>query len=69
MAILSKTSVALAHPTVSTASVFGLRASLISEAVRDAVHGAAGIDVCAPYEAELKGLQGTHSLYSVKIPA
>jgi adenylate cyclase len=41
---------------------------LISDAVREAVDGAAGIDVCAPYDAELKGLQGTHSLYAVKIP-
>jgi adenylate cyclase len=36
--------------------------------VREAVDGAAGIDLCAPCEAELKGLQGTHSLYAVKIP-
>ncbi|MDT5023455.1 MAG: adenylate cyclase [Mycobacterium sp.] len=41
---------------------------LISEAVREAVDGAADIDLCAPREAELKGLQGTHSLYAVKIP-
>ncbi len=41
---------------------------LISDAVRDAVEGAAGIDLCAPREAELKGLQGVHRLYAVKIP-
>jgi adenylate cyclase len=41
---------------------------LISDAVRDAVDGAAGIDLCPPCEVELKGLQGTHSLYAVKIP-
>ena len=41
---------------------------LVSEAVREAVDGAAGIDLCAPYEAELKGLQGMHQLYAVKIP-
>jgi class 3 adenylate cyclase len=40
---------------------------LISEAVRSAVDGAAAIDVCAPLEAELKGLQGTHRLFAVKI--
>jgi adenylate cyclase len=42
---------------------------LISDALREAVSGAAGIDLCAPREAELKGLQGTHSLYAVKVPA
>lgn len=41
---------------------------LISEAVRDAVDGAAGIEFGAPRAAELKGLQGTHSVYAVTIP-
>ena len=42
---------------------------LVSEAVRESLDGAAGIDLCAPREAELKGLQGTHQLYAVTIPA
>jgi adenylate cyclase len=41
---------------------------LVSDAVREAVDSVAGIDLCAPREAELKGLQGTHQLYAVKIP-
>ena len=41
---------------------------LISDAVREAIAGASGIDLCAPREAELKGLQGIHQLYAVKIP-
>jgi class 3 adenylate cyclase len=41
---------------------------LVSEAMREAVHGAAGIELCAPREAELKGLQGIHQLYAVKVP-
>ena len=41
---------------------------LVSDAVRESVEGAAGIALCAPREAELKGLQGTHRLYVVKIP-
>jgi adenylate cyclase len=41
---------------------------LVSDAVRAVVDGAAGIDLCAPREAELKGLQGIHQLYAVKIP-
>lgn len=41
---------------------------LVSDAVREAVDGAAGIDLYAPRDAELKGLQGIHRLYAVKIP-
>lgn len=41
----------------------------VSEAVREAVDGLPGINLCAPREAELKGLQGTHQLYAVKVPA
>jgi adenylate cyclase len=41
---------------------------LVSDAVRAVVDGAADIDLCAPREAELKGLQGIHQLYAVKIP-
>jgi adenylate cyclase len=41
---------------------------LVSEALREAV-GGADIGLCAPREAELKGLQGTHRLYAVKVPA
>jgi adenylate cyclase len=41
---------------------------LISDAVREVVDGVAGIALCAPREAELKGLQGIHQLYAVKIP-
>jgi adenylate cyclase len=40
---------------------------LVSDAVREVVDGAAGIELCAPREAELKGLQGIHQLYAVKI--
>jgi class 3 adenylate cyclase len=42
---------------------------LVSEAVREAVDGAPNIDLSEPREAELKGLQGTHQLYAVKVPA
>lgn len=42
---------------------------LVSDAIRDAVDGAPAIALCAPREAELKGLQGTHQLYAVKVPA
>src|ERR1700722_17191804 len=42
---------------------------LVSEAVREALDGASGITLCASREAELKGLQGTHQLYAVKVPA
>jgi adenylate cyclase len=42
---------------------------LVSDAMRQAVDGAPEIDLCAPQEAELKGLQGIHQLYAVKIPA
>jgi adenylate cyclase len=41
---------------------------LVSGAVREAIDGVAGIDLCPPREAELKGLQGVHELYAVKIP-
>lgn len=40
---------------------------LVSEPVRDAVDGTPDIELCAPYEVELKGLQGTHNLYPVKV--
>src|SRR6202012_1357960 len=42
---------------------------LVSEAVRDVVDGAPSIDLSGPRTAELKGLQGTHQLYAVKVPA
>lgn len=41
---------------------------LVSDAVREAIAGTAGVDLCAPREVELKGLQGIHRLYAVKIP-
>jgi class 3 adenylate cyclase len=41
---------------------------LVSESLREAIDGVPGIDLCAPREAELKGLQGIHALYAVKIP-
>ncbi|CDO86211.1 cyclase [Mycobacterium triplex] len=40
---------------------------LVSEQVRDAINGAPDIELCAPYEAELKGLPGTYHLYPVKV--
>jgi class 3 adenylate cyclase len=40
---------------------------LVSEAVRDAVDGRPDIELCPPREVELKGLQGTHNLYAVKV--
>jgi adenylate cyclase len=40
---------------------------LVSEAVRDAVDGRPDIEFCPPREVELKGLQGTHNLYAVKV--
>ncbi|OBA58377.1 cyclase [Mycobacterium sp. 1100029.7] len=40
---------------------------LVSEAVREAIAGAADIELSEPYEVELKGLQGTHNLYPVKV--
>ena len=42
---------------------------LVSESVRDAIDGLPDIELCAPVEAELKGLLGTHNLYAVKVPA
>jgi class 3 adenylate cyclase len=44
-------------------------AILVSESVRDAINGLPDIELCAPVEAELKGLQGSHNLYSVKASA
>ena len=41
---------------------------LISDAVREALAGAAVIDLYGPRDAELKGLQGIHQLYGVKVP-
>jgi class 3 adenylate cyclase len=40
---------------------------LVSEAVRDAVDGRPDIELCPPREVELKGLQGTHNLYAIKV--
>jgi len=40
---------------------------LVSEPVRDAIDGRPGIELCTPREVELKGLQGTHNLYPVKV--
>jgi class 3 adenylate cyclase len=42
---------------------------LVSEAVREAVDGVPNIDLSEPRAAALKGLQGTHQLYAVKVPA
>jgi adenylate cyclase len=42
---------------------------LVSEAVRDAVDGASDIELCEPYEAELKGFDGSHNLYPIKVSA
>src|SRR6201985_1670097 len=42
---------------------------LVSEAVRDVVDGAPSIDLSEPRAAELKGLQGTHQLYAIEVPA
>ena len=41
---------------------------LVSEAVHDAVADVAAIDLCEPRETELKGLQGSHNLYAVRLP-
>jgi adenylate cyclase len=38
---------------------------LVSEPVHDAVDGLAGIRFGPPREVELKGLQGTHTVYAV----
>jgi len=40
---------------------------LVSESVRDAIDGLPDIELCAPREVELKGLQGSHNLYTVKV--
>jgi class 3 adenylate cyclase len=42
---------------------------LVSEAVREAVEGVPNIELSEPRAAELKGLQGIHQLYAVKVPA
>lgn len=42
---------------------------LVSESVREAVDGASGIEFSEPREAELKGFQGTYSLYPVDVAA
>jgi len=42
---------------------------LVSESVRDAVDGRPDIALCRPRKVELKGLQGTHNLYEVKLSA
>ncbi len=42
---------------------------LVSESVRDAIDGLPDVELCAPIEAELKGLQGSYNLYAVKVPA
>ena len=39
----------------------------MSESVRDAIDGLPDIELCAPCEVELKGLQGSHNLYPVKV--
>jgi len=41
---------------------------LVSESVRDAISDLADIELCMPREVELKGLQGSHHLYPVKVP-
>lgn len=41
---------------------------LVSESVRDVIDGQPDIELCAPREVELKGLQGWHNLYPVKLP-
>ena len=41
---------------------------LVSESVRDAIDGLPDIELCEPCEVELKGFQGWHSLYPVKVP-
>jgi len=40
---------------------------LVSESVRDAIDGLPDIELCAPREVELKGLQGSHNLYPIKV--
>ncbi|MGB9226262.1 adenylate/guanylate cyclase domain-containing protein [Mycobacterium sp.] len=40
---------------------------LVSESVREAIDGLPDIELCTPREVELKGLQGTHHLYPVKV--
>jgi adenylate cyclase len=40
---------------------------LVSESVCDAIDGLPDIELCTPREVELKGLQGSHNLYPVKV--
>jgi len=40
---------------------------LVSESVRDAVDGRSDIKLCPPRAVELKGLQGAHNVYAVKV--
>ena len=40
---------------------------LVSESVRAAIGSLPDIELCAPVEVELKGLQGSHNLYPVKM--
>lgn len=40
---------------------------LVSESVRDAIDGLPDIELCTPRVVELKGLQGSHNLYAVKV--
>jgi adenylate cyclase len=41
---------------------------LVSESVRDAVDGLPDIELDPPHQVELKGFQGTHNLYPVRVP-
>lgn len=41
---------------------------LVSDSVRDAIEGLPDIELCTPREVELKGLLGSHNVYSVKLP-
>src|SRR5277367_2952139 len=40
---------------------------LVSDTVRDAIDGLPDIQLCTPSEVELKGFQGSHHLYPVKV--
>jgi adenylate cyclase len=40
---------------------------LVSESVREAIDGLPNIELCTPREVELRGLQGSHNLYAVKV--
>jgi adenylate cyclase len=41
---------------------------LVSESVRDAIGGLPDIELCASREVELKGFQGWHNLFRIKVP-